>query len=217
MTLPLNSTLNEAPEPRANLGGGFWTAWGAAMVGTALAFAGSLYLFMQYGSPGGPMVGGVLVIVGTLALIGVAMIPQRVRHKRGFGERMRPPYRRYMWRFLPAMFAYVMLLMAGVSYSKQAEPTGVVAWLVAIAPAIPILFAIRAVFLLPLEENDEYLRDRIYRSYAWATGATLMVCSGAGFLDMFGLTPHIELWVTFPMWAVFMGIARCLPLSSSRQ
>jgi hypothetical protein len=34
-------------------------------------------------------------------------------------------------------------------YAKAAEPTGIIAWLVAIAPAIPILFAIRAIFLLP--------------------------------------------------------------------
>jgi hypothetical protein len=127
---------------------------------------------------------------------------------------MRPAYRRYVARFLPAMFAYVFLLMAAVSYADSAEPTGVIAWAVAIAPAIPILFAIRAIFLLPREEDDEYQRDRINRSYAWATGATLMVCTSVGFLDMFGVVPHLELWIAFPMWAIFMGLARCLPLGS---
>jgi hypothetical protein len=206
----------EDAEPNTSLGAGFWAGWVAGMAAAIGAFVGAIYLFTQFGSPGGPMVGGAIVVAFTLALIGVAAIPNLVRRKRGFGERMRPAYRRYVARFLPAMFAYVFLLMAAVSYANSAEPTGVIAWAVAIAPAIPILFAIRAIFLLPREEDDEYQRDRINRSYAWATGATLMVCTSVGFLDMFGVVPHLELWIAFPMWAIFMGLARCLPLGGGK-
>lgn len=203
-------------EGSTGLGTGFLAGWAAGMATVIGAFAGAIYLFTQSGSPGGPMVGGVIVVAFTLALIGVANIPNLVRRKRGFGERMRPAYRRYIWRFLPAMFAYVFLLMAAVSYANSAEPTGWVAWAVAIAPVIPLIFAIRAIFLLPREEDDEYMRDRINRSYAWTTGATLMVCTTIGFLDMFGVVPHLELWVIFPMWTIFMGVARCLPLGGAR-
>ena len=162
------------------------------------------------------MVGGVIVVAFTSAMILVATIPQQVRRKRGLEGHMREPYRRYARRFLPAMFGYVILLMAAVSYASENAPTGVIAWLVAIAPAIPLIFAIRAIALLPKEEDDEYQRDRIYRAYAWATGATLMVCTTAGFLDMFDAIPHLDLWIAFPMWAVFMGIARCFPFGSAR-
>ena len=203
-------------ETNPTLGAGFWAGWAAGMVAAVGAIAGALYLFSQAGSPGGPMAGGVIVIAFTLALIGLANVPNVVRRKRGFGEPMRAPYRRYMWRFLPAMFVYVFLLMAAVSYANSAEPTGWIAWAVAIAPAVPLLFAIRAIFLLPREEDDEYQRDRINRAYAWATGATLMVCTAVGFLDMFGVVPHLELWVIFPMWSIFMGVARCLPLGDAR-
>lgn len=212
MPSQIETTLNEAPEPSASLGAGIWAAWASGMGAIMAAFAGSLYLYIQADSPGGPMVGGLIVIAFTLALIGAANIPNYIRRKRGIGERMREPYRRYMWRFLPAMFVYVILLMAAASFATENNPTGVLAWAIAIAPAIPILFAIRAVVLLPREEDDEYQRARIYLAYAWATGATLMVCTAAGFLDMFGVIPHLELWVVFPMWAIFMGIARCLPL-----
>ncbi|MCF8508265.1 MAG: hypothetical protein K9G83_05975 [Hyphomonadaceae bacterium] len=212
---PAELTVENA-EMSTSLGAGFWTGWAAGMAATLGAFAGAVYLFMHSGSPGGPMVGGVIVVAFTLALIAIANIPNMIRRKRGFGERMRAPYRRYAMRFLPAMFAYVFLLMAAVSYANSAEPTGWVAWAVAIAPAIPLIFAIRAIFLLPREEDDEYQRDRINRAYAWATGATLMVCTTVGFLDMFGVVPHLELWVIFPMWAIFMGVARCLPLGGAR-
>ena len=215
MASSLETTLTEAPEPSAKLGAGFWAAWATAMAVVMAAFLGTLFLlFPHMDTVWGRIAAPAAVIAFTLALVGVSMIPNLVRRKRGFGERMREPYRRYARRFLPAMFAYVILLMAAISYAKEAEPTGAIAWLVAIAPAIPILFAIRAIFLLPVEEDDEYMRARIYSSYAWATGATLMACTTIGFLDMFGAVPHLEMWIAFPMWAVFMGFARCLPLGN---
>lgn len=211
------TTFTEVPEPTGSLGAGFWAAWGAGFAVTLAAFLGAIWLVTPHmQSVAGQVTAGAVVIGFTLALIGVAMIPNMVRRKRGFGERMREPYRRYTRRFLPAMFAYVVLLMAAINYSESASPTGVIAWAVAVAPAIPILFAIRAIFLLPVEEDDEYMRARIYSSYAWATGATLMLCTAAGFLDMFGVVPHLELWIIFPMWSVFMGLARCLPLGRVR-
>lgn len=212
MTSSLETVPNETPEPNPKLGAGYWVAWGGAMTATVAAFCGSIYAYVLFDSPGGTMIGGVIVIVFTAVLIWIGNLPQQARRKRGIEGRMREPYRRYMRRFLPAMFAYVILLMAAVSFAKDGQATGVLAWLVAIAPAIPIIFAIRAIFLLPVEEDDEYQRARIYQAYAWATGATLMVSTTLGFLDMFRVTPHFEMWIAFPMWAIFMGLARCLPL-----
>lgn len=216
MAQPAGNLLNEAPEPGPNLGVGFWAAWASGMAAVVATFVGGLVLFVLNDSPGGPIVGGAIVIAFTATLILLARLPYRERQKRGLEGHMREPYRRYTRRFLPAMFAYVVLLMAAVSYSNANEPTGVIAWLVAIAPAIPLIFAIRAIALLPQEEDDEYQRDRIYRSYAWATGATLMVCTTVGFLDMFDAIPHLDLWIVFPMWAVFQGLARCLPMGGAR-
>lgn len=214
MAPSVETTLNEVPEPSAKLGAGFWAVWAAGMAAGFAAFAATLWFaYPHLDSLAGKMIGGAIVIAFTLALIFIANIPNRVRRKRGFGERMREPYRRYMRRFLPAMFAYVILLMAAISYSNEAQPTGIVAWLVAIGPAIPIFFAIRAIFLLPIEEDDEYQRARIYQAYAWATGATLMATTAIGFLDMFHVVPQVEMWIAFPMWAFFMGLARCLPLN----
>jgi len=185
------------------------------MAGTFAAFGAVLWFTTPHLSGlEGKIAVGATVIVFTLALIWVASSPHRELRKRGVGDRVREPYRRYMRRLLPAMFAYVILLMGAISYAKEAAPEGVMAWLVAIAPAIPLIFAVRAIFLLPVEEDDEYQRQRIYQAYAWASGATLMVCTALGFLDMFGVVPHLQLWVAFPLWSVFMGLARCLPLGS---
>lgn len=213
MSSHLKTTPADTPDAEAGLGANFWAGWAAAMIGTLAAFGAALWFAFPYlESIEGKLAAGGLVIVFTVALTFVANLPNTERRKRGFGESMRAPYRRYIARFMPAMFGYVMLLMAAISYADQTQPEGVLAWAIAIAPAIPLIFAIRAVFLLPREEDDEYQRARIYLAYAWATGATLMVCTAAGFLDMFGVIPHLEMWVVFPMWAIFMGIARCLPL-----
>jgi hypothetical protein len=56
-----------------------------------------------------------------------------------------------------------------------------------------------------VEEDDEFQRTIMVQSYLLATGATLALCTVAGFLQSFKLAPPIELWVVFPLLAV------CLP------
>lgn len=214
MAHPAETVLNEAPEPSASLGAAFWALWVAGVLALSAAFSAAMWwLQPRMIDLPGVALGGAAVIVFTGALIGLAMIPYRLRQKRGIEGRMREAYRRYTLRFMPAMFGYVILLLLAVWYARQAQPTGAIAWLVAIAPALPLLLAIRAIFLLPREEDDEYLRERLYRTYALATGATLAICSVWGFLDMFGVVEHAELWIAFPIWAACMGLARCLPLN----
>jgi len=44
----------------------------------------------------------------------------------------------------------------------------------------------------------------------WATGGLLAVATVWGFLEMFGLVPHIESWAAFPIWAVCLAPAQVL-------
>ena len=217
MRQPAQATLNEATEPSANLGIGFWAIWLAGMLALSAAFSAAMWWIQPHMESLPSMaMGGVAILAFTGGLIGLAQIPYRIRQKRGIEGPMREPYRRYTMRFMPAMFGYVILLLLAVWYAKEAEPTGLVAWAIAIAPALPLLLAIRAIFLLPREEDDEYLRERLYRAYALATGGTLAICTVWGFLDMFSVVPHAEMWIAFPIWAVCMGLARCLPLNANR-
>ncbi len=217
MVSPAQPTLNEAPEPSGKLGIGFWAIWLAGILAVCAAFSAAMWWIQpQMSDLLGMALGGFAVLAFSSALIGLAMIPYRIRQKRGIEGRMREPYRRYTMRFMPAMFGYVVLLLLAVWYAKQTSPTGIVAWAIAIAPALPLLLAIRAIFLLPREEDDEYQRERLYRAHALATGATLAICTVWGFLDMFGVVGHAEMWVVFPIWAACMGLARCLPLSGNR-
>jgi hypothetical protein len=190
----------------------FWAMWGLAQAGVVTAFAGAMYLLFPYmDGVAGVIAAGAAVILFTLALIAICMVPMRVLQKRGIEGKMRPAYRRYTLRFLPAMLGYVVVLLAATMYWNEAKPTGAVLWLLGIAPSLPLLLAIRAIVLLPREENDEYIRDCIYRSYAWGTGGALALCTVWGFLDLFEAVPHVQLWAVFPIWAVCMGLARLIP------
>jgi len=117
-------------------------------------------------------------------------------------KQMRPAARRYLLRFLPAMLLYVAVFEAAVWYYLHMHPAGLKAVLAALAPAVPVLFAIRAMLLLLREETDEYLRARGMEEWALATVLTLGVCTVWGFLDQFEVVPHLPLWAVFPLWAV---------------
>lgn len=204
--------VDERGNPYAKLGAKFWIPWTLVLLGVLAAFAATMWAMFNFDvSVAGLSARWAAVTVFTLALIVLAIAPRRVLQKRGIEGRMRPAYRRYTIRFLPAMLGYGACLMGAIYFWKQSRPEGLIAWLVALAPSLPLLLAVRAITLLPREEDDEYLRERTYRNYALATGGMLAVCSVWGFLDLFEVVPHVQLWAAFPIWAVCLAIAQCIP------
>ncbi len=114
---------------------------------------------------------------------------------------------RYRRRFMGAMVLYVVALTVAIGVRIRLHPTGVLAYLTAIAPAVPIVAAIAVMGLYLREETDEVERAIKSESALWATGGLLSIASVWGFLEMFGLAPHVEVWAAFPVWAVFLGPA----------
>jgi hypothetical protein len=151
-----------------------------------------------------------LTLAFTLAVLVLSVQPYLAARKRGAVPRMRAPHRRYMMRFLPPMLAYTVILIPAITYFQDAKPTGVIAWAVAIAPAIPLLFAIRAIMLYYKEEDDEFVKAMAVQSHLLATGFTMAICTAYGFLDMFGLVPHAALWEVFPLWALCLFPAQAI-------
>lgn len=191
------SVYNGGDEPAPKLGWRFWTAWGGA---AALITGGFVALIMIAHRQ-------ILVVhyapIMFLAIMWMlAMAPYMTMRMRGITPPTRAPQRRYVARFLPAMMVYTIVFLAALNYAQSAHPRGVLAWAVALAPAVPLLFAIRAVGLLVKEEDDEYTRAQTVSSYIWATNFTLTVCTIWGFLALFRLVPHLDLWIVFPIWAV---------------
>ena len=116
--------------------------------------------------------------------------------------------RRYLARFFPAILAYVLVLFGSLSTIIHLHPTGPLLWLVAVAPAIPVIAAIAAMGLYLVEETDEFLRAILAQSMLWGIGVTLSLCTIWGFLENVDLLPHPPLYLIFPLFCFSFGVAQ---------
>jgi hypothetical protein len=116
--------------------------------------------------------------------------------------------RRYLARFFPAILAYVVVLFGSLWIIRSLHPEGPLLWLVAVAPAVPIIAAIAAMGLYMVEETDEFLRAILAQSMLWGIGVTMALCTIWGFLENAGLLPHPPLYLIFPLFCGSFGLAQ---------
>jgi len=88
------------------------------------------------------------------------------------------------------MSAYMVILFATVWLFRHHPPTGTLAWMLAVLPALPVIGAIWAVMRLLVEEEDEYLRSLMVRQAMFATGFCLCISTVWEFLQNFDLVPQ---------------------------
>jgi ABC-type proline/glycine betaine transport system permease subunit len=121
-----------------------------------------------------------------------------------------PAARRFFLRFLATMLVYAVCIVIAVWSFVHNHPTGVLAYLLAVLPALPIV-AMLALFGLYLsEEKDEFQRAIFTESMLWGTGATLAATTVWGFLENFVHVPHLQLFLVFPLYCFFWGISSSL-------
>ncbi len=204
----MNTTIPTLKDEQCGLGLRFWLFWGAGFALTHIVFLSCLF-WLRFHRDWPWNTSGIMfaAVAYALACAGMCFLPLRTQQKRGLEGPMRPAMRRYTWRFLAAMVAYVVVLTLSLVYAKTYHPTGAVALRLALVCALPMLLAIRALMLLPREENDEYMHARIRESYVIATGGALAICSVWGFLQTFKLLPEVPLWTVFPIWCACLGPA----------
>jgi hypothetical protein len=178
----------------------FWPAW---LVLLAAVIGGFLFGLEGHGSVIRALaVGG--FIVGLVALTLTAGLRQQARS----GARRSPASLRYLRRFLSAMMAYAVILITALWLKENMAPTGLLAYALAVSPALPLLVAIWAIGRYMVEEDDEFQRKVMVESYLLASGATLAICTVVGFLQTFELIPAIPLWTVFPLMAACLGPAQ---------
>ena len=100
-----------------------------------------------------------------------------------------PAVRRYLVRLFVLMAIYLVVLFAAVWTFRHGPPLGLLAWPLAIAPALPIVGVFWAVMRLLVEEKDEYLRMLFVRQALIATAFCLTVTTIWEFLQNFDLVP----------------------------
>lgn len=121
-----------------------------------------------------------------------------------------PAGRRYLKRFFPTMFAYVVALFSATWALRVYQPEGAALVVLAILPALPIIAIIIVIGLYLVEETDEYLRHRIVSAMLVGLALMLSVMTAWGFMEEAGVLPHLPAYFAFILWCGGWGLSQCL-------
>jgi hypothetical protein len=114
----------------------------------------------------------------------------------------------YNRRMLIWSFAYMAALFGAITIYNQWRPSGPILWMVAILPALPIIYFVWALGRYLAEESDEYIRMMQVSAALFATGWLLVLATLWGFLETFGVAVHVPAWAAVPVWAIGLGVAQ---------
>ena len=118
-----------------------------------------------------------------------------------------PAIRRYVIRLAALMTAYLVLLFGSIHLFQNNHPTGIAAYALAIAPALPIIGVFWAVMRLLVEEPDEFQRMLLVRQCLVATGFCLTIVTIWEFLQNFELVePGNDGFGAAFFWFVGLGV-----------
>ena len=113
--------------------------------------------------------------------------------------------KRYRRQQMIAAVLYVAAILVGLTVRVQLHATGALAYAAALLVAAPVIGMVASMGFYLRDETDEVERAIQMQCALWATGGVLALTAAWGFLEMFALTPHLELWLVFPLWAMLLG------------
>lgn len=122
--------------------------------------------------------------------------------------RIGPVMRRYRRRLAIALMTYCVVLMGSIYLLHRVDLSGPLLWLVAAAPAIPILGVLVVMGLYLKEEPDEFERAVHVEAMIWGLGVVLAVTTVWGFLSNANVVPAPPLFLVFPLFCVSWGLSQ---------
>ena len=114
----------------------------------------------------------------------------------------------YLKEFVFAMFAYAVITVASNSLLMNIPSRNFVQFLVAIAPAVPVLFVLRAILRVLMTSDELQQRIQLY-SFSFAAGAAGLITFSYGFLEGIGYS-HMDPILVLPMMVLFWGLGVAL-------
>lgn len=128
-----------------------------------------------------------------------------------------PAARRYNRRMLIWSVGYVLCLGIAMTVRNYLHPQGALLWGIAILPSVPMLFFVWTLARYVVEEEDEYLRYRQTSAALIGLALVLLVGTLWGFLETFGVVPHVPAWWVVPVWAIGLGLGQMIMTSADRR
>ncbi|MGD0941359.1 MAG: hypothetical protein ABR905_16790 [Terracidiphilus sp.] len=118
-----------------------------------------------------------------------------------------PAQQRLLYRFAAVTLLYAALLVPTVVIFVRYRPAGLMAYGLAVLPALPILGMLLIVAMYLVEEKDEFIRSLQIQSLLGGMGGTLALVSVWGFLENFTNVRHLDLFWVYPIFWGFVGIS----------
>lgn len=122
------------------------------------------------------------------------MIAARIASRTVDGAAMRPALRRYSNRLFAIVVIYLVTMMGAVALYERGLTAGWLGYLVALAPAAPLVAVFLTMGRLLREETDEFMREVTRTAFVWSGALTLCEATVWGFLETFGKVPHLWMW-----------------------
>ena len=119
--------------------------------------------------------------------------------------------RRYNMAVLGCSTGYACALFGAISYfSNNPDARSAMAYAAAIIPALLIVGIFVAIGRYLIEERDEFLRVLMVRQTLVASGLALSLATVWGFLESFGLAPHVDAYWFAVVWFGGLGLGSCV-------
>jgi hypothetical protein len=115
--------------------------------------------------------------------------------------------RRYRVRSLAAAGFCILFAMFAKWAFRHGHPDGVVAYLIAVLPALPIVAVLVFTAIYLDEEKDEFQRNLLVQAYLGGTGGILASATVWSYLEDFSQVPHIDMIWMFPAFCFFTAIS----------
>ncbi len=115
--------------------------------------------------------------------------------------------KRYQARVAIAMVVYVVVLVGVDWLFRNMPPEGPLKYALAVLPALPIIAVLVAMGAYVVEETDEFQKAQTVERILVATGLTLAITTGWGFLENFAGLMHMQLYFVAVIWFAGFGFA----------
>ncbi len=117
--------------------------------------------------------------------------------------------RRHDRAIIGLSLAYAAALIGANLVFKGAAPNGLLAYAVAVLPALPIIGMFAAIGRYLNEEQDEYVRMLAVRKTLIASAFALSIATAWGFLESFNVAGHVDSYYIAVLWFGGLGVGAC--------
>jgi len=115
------------------------------------------------------------------------------------------PNRRFLTRLGSSAAVLAVSVVAARHFIGQGLVGGPLLWVLALIPGLAMIGIFYAYGMLIIEQKDEFLRMLVLRQWIIATSIALSFAVVWGFLESFGLVPHIYPYYVAVAWVVGFG------------